>query len=170
MLLRAKRSHVLTPKDLLFETNTIYLRILHPKTRNRGARTQYSSTEVDFCVKLVSDVWDGLLPDQMIYDGSPSAFRTRWNALLKKLNILSSIHLTPGSLRGGGAIAAYRRGVAIEQLMWMMRVLHQRTLGFYLQEMVAASVLPSLPASVLAHIRLLQCLLPFLIGSEPAAP
>ena len=123
-VLRAKRSHVLTPKDLLFETNTIYLRILHPKTRNRRAQTQYSSTEVGFCVKLVSDVWDGLLPDQMIYDGSPSAFHTRWNARLKKLNIPSSIHLTPGSLRGGGAIPAYRRGVAIEQRMWMMRVLH----------------------------------------------
>ena len=133
-VLRAKRAHVLTPKDLLFETHTVYLRILHPKTRNRGARTQYCSTEVDFCVKLVSEVWDELLPDQMVYNGSPSAFRSRWNAILKKLNIPTSIHLTPGSLRGGGAIAAYRRGVPIEQLMWMMRVLHQRTLGFYISK------------------------------------
>ena len=169
-VMRAKRAHVLTPSDLLHETQTVYLRILHPKTRNRGARTQYSSTEVDWCVKLVSEVWDRLLPDQDIYSGSPSAFRTRWNAILKKLNIPTSLHLTPGSLRGGGAIAAYRRGVPIEQLMWMMRVLHQRTLGFYLQEMVAASVLPSLPSGVLAHIRLLQCILPFLIESGPAAP
>ena len=169
-VLRATRAHVLTPRDLLFETNTVYLRILRPKTRNRGAKTQYCSTEVDFCVRLVASVWDELSPDQMIYGGSASAFRSRWDAILRKLNINSSIHLTPGSLRGGGAIAAYRRGVPIEQLMWMMRVLHQRTLGFYLQEMVAASVLPSLPGNVLAHIRLLQCLLPFLIGNVPAAP
>ena len=169
-VLRARRAHVLTPKDLLYETQTVYLRIMHPKTRNRGARTQYSSTEVELCVNLVSEVWDRLLPDQLLYGGSPSAFRTRWNAVLKKLNIPASLHLTPGSLRGGGAIAAYRRGVPIEQLMWMMRVLHQKTLGFYLQEMVAASILPSLPGGVLAQIRLLQCILPFLVKSGPAAP
>lgn len=169
-VLRARRAHVLTPKDLLYETQTVYLRILHPKTRNRGARTQYSSTEVELCVNLVSEVWDRLLPDQLLYSGSPSAFRTRWNAVLKKLNIPASLHLTPGSLRGGGAIAAYRRGVPIDQLMWMMRVLHQKTLGFYLQEMVAASILPSLPGGVLAQIRLLQCILPFLVKSGPAAP
>lgn len=52
----------------------------------------------------------------------------------------------------------------------MMRVLHQKTLGFYLQEMVAASILPSLPGGVLAQIRLLQCILPFLVKSGPAAP
>lgn len=32
--------------------------------------------------------------------------------------------------------------------------------------MAAASVLPLLPSGVLAHIRLLECLLPFLIGIE----
>ncbi len=171
-VLRAKRSQVLTPKDLLFESNTVYLRVLNPKTRNSGARTQYSCTDEELCVNLVSSIWDRLLPDQWLYDGSASAFRYRWNALLRKLTVPPSLHLTPGSLRGGGAVSSYRKGAAIDQLMWKMRILHQKTLASYLQEMVAASVLPALPTNVLEHIKQLQGILPFLIAVEmkPAAP
>ena len=35
---------------------------------------------------MVASVWDELLPDQMIYGGSASAFRSRWDAILRKLN------------------------------------------------------------------------------------
>ena len=171
-VLRATRSQVLTPKDLLFESQTVYLRVLNPKTRNRGARTQYSCTDEKLCVDLVSAVWDELLPDQWLYEGSASAFRYRWDALLRKLTVPTSLHLTPGSLRGGGAVGSYRRGTPIDQLMWKMRILHQKTLASYLQEMVAASVLPTLPANVLDLIKQLQGILPFLIACEmkPAAP
>ena len=171
-VLRAKRCHVLTPRDLLFESNTVFLRVLNPKTRNRGARTQYSSTDSTACVDLVSHVWNKLMPDQWLYEGSPSSFRSRWDALLRRLAVPHTLHLTPGSLRGGGAICAYRKGASIDQLLWMMRIQHQRTLGFYLQEMVAASVLPSLPTAVLEHVKLLQGLMPFLVQQEtrPAAP
>ena len=171
-VLRAKRSQVLTPRDLLFESQTVYLRILNPKTRNRGARTQYSCTDEKLCVDLVSTIWDNLLPDQWLYEGSASAFRYRWDSLLRRLAVPSSLRLTPGSIRGGGAVASYRHGTSIDQLLWKMRILHQKTLASYLQEMVAASVLPALPTSVLEQIRQLQGILPFLVALEmkPAAP
>ena len=165
-VLRAKRSQALTPKDLLFESDTIYLKVLNPKTRNRGAKTQYSSTDEKLCVDLVAKVWDELLPDQWLYQGSAGAFRSRWNALLRKLTIPQVLHLTPGSLRGGGAVAAYRKGTSIDRLMWKMRILHQKTLASYLQEMVAASVLPSLPFEVLERIKQLQSFLPFLVDTK----
>lgn len=165
-VLRAKRSSALTPKDLLLESQTIYLKVLNPKTRNRGAKTQYSSTDEKLCVDLVAKVWDELLPDQWLYQGSASAFRYRWNALLRKLTVPPILHLTPGSLRGGGAVAAYRKGLSIDRLMWKMRILHQKTLASYLQEMVAASVLPSLPQEVLERIKLLQGFLPFPVNSK----
>ena len=161
-VLRADRDAVLTPRDLLFETDRVYLKIENPKTRNRGARVQYSSAENMFLVKFAAETWDTLLPDQPLYAGSPASFRTRWNAILKHLNIPHSFGLTPGSLRGGGAVAAHRRGVSVPELMWKMRISQQKALSYYLQETAAISNLPKLPERARSTIKLLQGLLPCL--------
>lgn len=161
-VLRARRMDALTPRDILFEQHVIYLKVNFPKTRHRGPRVQYSSAEWDTCVSLVSKVWDELMPDEFLFPGSQAAYRFRWDALLKHLKISSSFKLTPGSLRGGGAVSAHRRKVAIEQIMWKMRIVHMKTLTFYLQEVAASSILPQLTARVRSDILLLRDLMPVL--------
>ena len=84
-------------------------------------------------------------PDVPIYSGSASAFRRRWDKILEVLLIPTSAHLTPGSLRGGGAVRAWRNGMDLPQLMFKMRLKQQSTLESYLQEVAADLVLPSLP-------------------------
>ena len=78
------------------------------------------------------------------------------------------LRLTPGSLRGGGAVAAHKRGVNIADLQWRMRLGHQNTLAYYLQETTAASVLPSLSSSSRSCVLAAEACLPFFLAPEPA--
>ena len=133
-LLRAVRSDVLTPADLLDDDEKIYIRISEPKTRKRGARTQHVTVDSELCLKFVAWVWGKLNRQDLLYSGSAGAFRSRWNATLRHLGISNVHRLTPGSLRAGGAVAAHRLGMHISDLMWRMRLQHVQTLSHYLQE------------------------------------
>lgn len=131
---------------------------------------QHSSADDLVYIRFVARVWDRLLPDQFLYAGSPASFRSRWSALLRHLRVPPSFSLTPGSLRGGGAVASHRRGVPIADLMWKMRISQQRTLFHYLQEVTAISMLPQLSERTRTDIKLLQGFLPCSCRSfNPAA-
>ena len=84
---------------------------------------------------------------------SAGAYRTRWDRVLQVLQVPKSAGLTPGSLRGGGAVAAYRRGVPITELLWQMRLKHAVTLEHYLQEVAAVSVAAELPERTRTLVR-----------------
>ena len=165
-VLKAKRSEALTPRDILFEQNIVFLKVLAPKSRNRGARMQYSSTDVASAVAFVSSVWDELMPDELLFPGSASSYRSRWDKIFQRLGVSNSMKLTPGSLRRGGAVSAHRAGTPIANILWKMRLAHQKTLSFYLQEVSASSVLPSLSESARENIQLLRSLLPVLIKTQ----
>ena len=158
-LLKAKRCDLLflTPEDLLWEdADVLYLRIRVPKTRNRGAKVQCVTCTVPSIVKLPCMVWQDFEPSDFRYGSAPSSFRRRWDASLKQLKIEETHRLTPGLLRGGGAVAAHKRGVAIQDLTWQMRLQHQKTLSYYLQETTAVSILPSLSAESRSRVKLLR--------------
>ena len=73
---------------------------------------------------------------------SASSFRSRWEKVLFALKVPKHLQLTPASIRGGGAIAAYRHGEPIQSiLMWRMRLLSSGSLRSpsYLQELAAES-------------------------------
>lgn len=168
--LSARRKDVLTPHDLLCEDEVIYVRILLPKTRRRGASTQYATISEPSVVQFLVSVWQELQPNDLLYGGSPSAFRRRWDATLARIGVGPQHRLTPGSLRGGGAVACHRRGVPIADLLWRMRLQNVKTLSFYLQETSAMSILPALQPSVRQRVQLLRDLLPlFLAQRGPAA-
>jgi hypothetical protein len=77
----------------------------------------------------------------------PGGFRRLWNAVLEALSIPSSLGLTPGGLRGGGAVSEFlSNGGDIQKIIWRMRLQHARTLEHYLQEVTARSILPRLSA------------------------
>lgn len=168
-LLKVKRKHVLTPRDLLQTELVLYIRFEAPKTRRRGARIQYSTVKEPDVVRFLCAIWDSLSPNELLYPGSQSSYRGRWDAILRKLEIEKRHQLTPGGLRGGGAVALHRRGLALVDLMWAMRLQHSQTLAFYLQETSAVSLLPALPEPVRHRIQTFQLLYPHLLKEARSA-
>ena len=66
----------------------------------------------------------------------------------------------------GGCVSAHKRGVPIADLMWKMRLAHAKTLGHYLQEVTAVSILPALSSTSRQKIAILQDAMRFLL--EPS--
>ena len=89
-------------------------------------------------------VFKDVKADEKLYPATPGTYRRRWDKLLKLLEIPADVRLTPGGLRGGGAVAAYKGGRALVEILWQMRIKHLVTLESYLQEVAADSVLPKL--------------------------
>ena len=88
-------------------------------------------------------------------------YRKRWDKLLRALGIPADFHLTPGGLRGGGAVAAYRRGDQVSEIQWRMRLQHVGTLAFYLQEVAALSVIPRLHPRARGKVFRSSCIISF---------
>lgn len=162
-VLRAAREDLLTPDDLLSERMSLFLKIRNPKSRGRGPKTQYSSCDDPETVSFISAVFKKVPPTEALYPGSASAFRRRFDALLDYLQIEKKHRITPGSLRGGGAVWGHRQHIAIDELCWKMRLQHTKTLRYYLQEVAADSILPSVKDDSRQLILLLQGLLPPLL-------
>lgn len=132
------------------------MRIENPKSRRRGlGRVQHLSIEMPNFVKFLESVYQGDDRHEPLLRCSPSAFRRRWDAIIAALRIPPTAQLTPGGLRGGGCVSSFQKGVGIPLLLWRMRLKHQLTLENYLQEAVAESVLPGLPASTRERIAIL---------------
>eukprot|EP00438_Fugacium_kawagutii_P025713 Skav210469 [mRNA] locus=scaffold737:198761:205644:+ [translate_table: standard] len=144
----------------------VYVKISSPKTRRRGPSVQYITVDAAHIVPWLESVWCGLRPNDFLYPGTPSAFRSRWDKTLANLGVSRAHKLTPGSLRPGGAVRAHRKQVGIADLMWRMRLQHQKTLSYYLQEVTAMSVLPSLTQTTREKISVLQGALPIFMCHE----
>ena len=165
-VLEATRKELLTREDAMEPEGGLFLLIRKPKTRNRGARVQHAQTVgPEEVLRFLERTFQSLSFSQKLYGGSPGVYRRRWDAVLRQLGIPSHLRLTPGSLRGGGAVFAHKSGTAIGDLQWRMRVSHQNTLGHYLQETTAASVLPSLSSEARNNVLAAEAFLHFLMES-----
>lgn len=89
----------------------------------------------------------------MLYPISPGSFRRRGDFILKLLQVPVELKLTPGSLRGGGAIEAYRAGIDLTKLCWLMRLKNLTTLENYVQEIAADSFLVNLSTTARERVR-----------------
>ena len=157
-VLAALRRDLVLPSDL-FDCgyNAAYLRVRKPKSRRRGkGRVQHLKIErpevVQFLESCFSEL-DSFLP---LFPLSASVFRARWDHLLIRLGIPKLSRPTPASIRGGGAIQAYRLGESIPSILWRMRLMSQTTLESYLQELAAESFLLQLPEAAKDRIRFLS--------------
>ena len=154
-VLSARRSDLLLPLDL-FEADrkTVFLRVSKPKTHRRGkGRVQHLRIENAEVVALLQSVFGHLSEYLPLFPLSAAAFRTRWEKLLNCLQIPVELRPTPSSIRGGGAIMAYKRGEPINNILWRMRLVAQSTLESYLQELAAESFLQRLPENTKVRIR-----------------
>eukprot|EP00435_Cladocopium_sp_Y103_P033667 s2641_g8.t1 len=154
-VLAALRRDLVLPSDLFdCDYTAAFLRVRKPKSRRRGkGRVQHLKIERAEVVGFLDAVFcelDAFLP---LFPLSASVFRARWDKLLISLGVPKVSRPTPASIRGGGAIAAYRRGESIQSILWRMRLVAQSTLESYLQELAAESFLLQLP-EVTAFLRL----------------
>ena len=165
-LLRARRSDLVLPSDLGDpDLKAVFLKIRKPKSMRRGkGRVQHvkvsNPSAVNFLERVYSDLEDFLL----LFPLSAAAFRARWQKLLLALGLPKHLQPTPGSLRGGGAIAAYRRGESIQSIMWRMRLVSISTLESYLQELAAETFMSQLPVAAKSKIRSAALFFPLAIG------
>eukprot|EP00438_Fugacium_kawagutii_P002456 Skav235884 [mRNA] locus=scaffold5594:13070:15073:+ [translate_table: standard] len=165
-VLRARRADLVLPADLDDpELTAAFLRIRRPKTMRRGkGRVQHlkvsGCAHVEFLYKVFGELED-FLP---LFPLSASSFRSRWEKLLFALKVPKHLQPSPGGLRGGGAIAAYRRGEALQSIMWRMRLLSISTLESYVQELAAESYLSKLPDVARRRIRSAALFYPLALG------
>ena len=146
-ILRAVRQDLVLPTDMFDPSyQAVFLRIRQPKGKRRGkGRVQHSKVETVEAVEFISKVFQPLESFLPLVPISSSVFRRRWEKLLDILEVPSVLRPTPASIRGGGAILAYRRGEAVQSILWRMRLKSQVTLESYLQELAAEGSLGQMP-------------------------
>ena len=154
-VIQCRRSDLLLPSDDLWDQGSAaFLRLGSSKTATRGRpRVQHLKIVDETAVLLLTQVFSALPRSQPLFSQSPAAYRYRWNKVLKALNLEVELRLTPGGLRGGGAVEAYRRGLPVSEIQWRMRLKHLHTLEFYLQELGAVSALASLNSVAASRVR-----------------
>lgn len=165
--LAALRKDLILPRDMLSADSSLaYLKIQKPKTRFRGGgRTQHLAVHDAEFVFLLDAVFASLNPEDRLLECSPSAFRRRWDAILRALQIGKESGLTPGGVRGGGCVHAFQIGVSLPTLLWRMRSRHLQTLESYLQEVIASTVISELRPEARQNVKCAAALAPVLIRS-----
>ena len=153
-VLRCRRSGLLLPRDVLDdESDAAFVLLARSKTSYRSkAVVQHLKIDDRYVITLLDKVYCGYDGATPLYHGSPSVYRHRWNKLMMILNC-NGLAVTPGGLRGGGAVSAYREGKSLQEIMWRMRLRSQQTLESYLQEVSALSVLTAVSKEGLHSIR-----------------
>ena len=153
--LRATRADLLLPEDLLVEDpGTMFVKFDNPKSKKRGiGRVQHSKITDGRATRFISKVFGRLPGWALLYPGSAASFRRRWDKVLQALAIPASAGLTPASMRGGGAVRAYRANDDITSLLWRMRLKNLETLQHYLQEAGAISLFSTLPSKSKARVQ-----------------
>jgi len=94
--------------------------------------------------------------DALLFASSPCQYRKRWDIILRCLDLPSSVRLTPGGLRGGFGVWAYRVGRLVQDIMWSLRLRSQTTLESYLQEAAALNCFAGFPFNVRKDIMLVS--------------
>ena len=153
-VLGATRADLLLPQDLIVEDpDTMFLCINHPKGKRRGiGRVQHAKISDRVATKFISRAFGKLPLWALLYPASAASFRRRWDRLLSALAVPTSFGLTPASMRGGGAVRAYRANLDVTSICWRMRLKNLETLQHYLQEAGAISLYASLPEKSKARI------------------
>ncbi|CAE7319157.1 unnamed protein product, partial [Symbiodinium sp. CCMP2592] len=154
-VLACTRADLLLPSDDLWDqSRSVFLRLGASKTTTRGRpRVQHLKVIDPTAVVLISAVFSSAARSQPLFAQSSAAYRYRWNKILRWLNLAPELRLTPGGLRGGGAVEAYRKGIPVTEIQWRMRLKHLHTLEFYLQELGAESALAALNSSSTTRVR-----------------
>ena len=135
-VIRCRRSDLIMPADTYEEgVHSVFLQLRTFKSKYRQpAKIQHMKVSCKISVKILTKVYLNYKPLDKLFSGSSSQYRKRWDFLLRTFRIPTTIRLTPGGLRGGSAVAAYRSGRAVTEIQWSLRLRNISTLESYLQE------------------------------------
>ena len=151
----------------MLPATAIYLRLEAPKSSyRRGSKVQHLKVDDPVAMDIIALAFSDLPDDALLFPLSPASYRFRFDRCLRTLDISSSCSLTPGGLRGGGAVAAYHRGITVPQIQWMMRLAHVHTLGHYLQEVAALASLNEASHEARQRVKTASELFPLLPYAE----
>ena len=147
--LKLTRADVLLPVDLMSSRRACFIRVREPKNRRIAARREH--VRIDDCMVVdLLEVWlPRLQPSQRLFAFTASQMRKLHDHLVSFFGIptMDGFGITPASHRGGGATLSFERTGDLELTRWRGRWSStSRTLEIYIQEVAAASVLPSLDA------------------------
>ena len=164
-----RRHNLILPSESWGESPHAYLRVDQPKTGMRGGATVQHARITDApSIMLLESIFSGVTADERLYPWSVVHFRDTWDTILASLLVPPEIALTPGGVRGGGAVAAYHRQVPIADILWQMRLRSQEALAHYLQEVAALNVTLGLSEECRASITAARnCLTLFLANMTP---
>ena len=153
-ILQCERDDVMLPKDFMeLGHGPIFVRLRSFKSRNRQpAKVQHLRISDQLACRLLNLLVKRLPGNAPLFGSSPYQYRKRWNELLKVFRISQALRVTPGGLRGGFAVAAYRAGRPVQDIQWSMRLRSQVTLEAYLQEAAALNAFASLDAEIRADV------------------
>ena len=168
-ILQCRREDLLLPIDFIEQGPApVFLRLAKFKSRMRQpARVQHLRiVDVTAC-KILHLLMRKLPTETFLFASSPYQYRRRWDIILRTLDLPASVKLTPGGLRGGFAVWAYRAGRPVQDIMWSLRLRSQTTLESYLQEAAALNCFAGLPYNVRKDIMLVSEMFPCLPAATP---
>ena len=156
-VLQARREDLILPRDAAPSTQHALLAIRNPKTRGRAARHQ--SARIDPCdiVQLLDLAFGKAAPTTMLWPLSGATLRRRFEQLQGRLGLKEHGRVTfdLSFFRPGGATWMLGLTENSELVKRRGRWLSLRVMDIYLQEVVAITLLPSLPADTRSLIEAL---------------
>eukprot|EP00438_Fugacium_kawagutii_P029903 Skav200720 [mRNA] locus=scaffold2650:194332:201147:- [translate_table: standard] len=162
--LRARRSDLVLPEEAGLDLTACFLNIAHPKAGRRGkGRVQHARISNELAVTLARFAFGALRGDQLLFPAAAATYRRRWDAILAAFSLPRDLNLTPGCLRGGGAVFLYHSETPLTDILWRMRLRHLSTLENYLQETAASNILQRLPAETRFSVKSCASMYPFLL-------
>jgi len=163
--LRLTRADILLPADLLTVRRSIFVRLRDPKNRRIAARREHVKIEDIMVVDLLSAWLPRLHPATRLFQFDAPKMRVYHDHFVSFFGVPArdGEGITPASHRGGGATLCFERTGSLDLTRWRGRwSATSRTLEIYIQEVAAASVLPSLDASHRERILLFAAAAPSL--------
>lgn len=125
--------------------NTMFLQLMHVKTRTRGARFQSVRIDEPCVIAFSKKCFKVMHHSERLWPFTPSLLRVRFDQVLVTACGQSKL-VYPSSLRPGGATFLFQLwNEDLSRLQWRGRWLHMRTMLHYVQELGAINVLTSLP-------------------------
>ena len=164
----ALRADLILPRDVLFSSAGVFLRVQEPKTRFKAARHQVARCDYEDLVELLDCAFGRLPKNVRLWTASGQLLRTRFRQLLRGIGLPVSRSqagkpLDLGSLRAGGATHLLLVSEDSELVRRRGRWLASRTMEIYLQEAGSTQYFPLLPNDVKARVMSLAAAFPELL-------
>eukprot|EP00438_Fugacium_kawagutii_P001470 Skav229395 [mRNA] locus=scaffold904:92557:93252:+ [translate_table: standard] len=163
-ILQCTREDVLLPIDFIEKGPApVFVRLRFFKSRNRQpAKVQHLRLVEETACCILHVLLRKQPSDRLVFGTTHYQYRKRWDFLLRHLNLPKSLRLTPGGLRGGFAVWAYRNRIPVQDIMWSLRLRSQTTLESYLQEAAALNCFAGILKDTRCYINSLATMFPFL--------